>query len=162
MQNLETGVKKSPIFPFSYRFVDQDVERGVWERINEIDLSRVKQKLCFEKLMSSEQADSAIDGYRIFLFLVYRARQEGKTVVPFKLVDKVWHSHILQSIEMYRSEIYHALGFNLDHVAGLPGDVPNPKAVQMSDMISSCYVPMSVHNSDHAGCDGGSMCEADF
>ena len=74
----------------------------------------------------------------------------------------VWHSHILQSVERYRADVQEAIGFMLDHISGLPNEQPNPRAIQMGDLVESSYVPMSVHNSEYAQCDGSSCCEASF
>jgi hypothetical protein len=83
-------------------------------------------------------------------------------VVPFRAVDEVWHTHILQSVERYRTDVRSALGFVLDHVAGLPDDPQSGASVLMDELLSEIYVPMAVHNSEHAGCDGHACCEADF
>jgi len=74
-------------FPFTGPIVNMGVEQIVWDNILEIDLSRVKQKLCTEKSMSDTAAELAINGYRVFLFFSYRAKQEGNTVIPFITVD---------------------------------------------------------------------------
>jgi hypothetical protein len=67
------------------------------EVINELDLSMVKKKLMDPEEgegWTAEFADKIIEEYRRFLYLTKKYK---KPIVPSKLVDTVWHNHILDT-----------------------------------------------------------------
>lgn len=155
---MQVNVPGNPL-SFSGAVSNLAVEKAVWDKIIQINFSQVESKLRNEKKWTAEEANQAIQAYRIFLLLSYRAQKLGLSVVPFHIVDQVWHAHILQSIQKYRSETTEALGFELDHIATASDEVPGKNSVLMGRMLKDQFLPLVAHNSDHAGCDGHAQCE---
>lgn len=90
----------------------------VCERINAIDLSMVKTKLCLPVEMegkgwTTEKADHVERLYKQFLKLSYRYYAE-KPIVPTKAIDEMWHAHILDT-QAYDADCQKAFGFKLHH-----------------------------------------------
>lgn len=61
---------------------------------------------------SLEQATEAIEQYRRFLILSYLYSE--KIVVPSKIIDRVWHFHILDTAK-YRKDCQNLFGQFMDH-----------------------------------------------
>lgn len=93
-------------------------------RIADLDLEPIAYKLAYPEEgegWSPSEAYRVIDLYRHFLVLngVYPSRP----IVPTKEIDKVWHTHILDTSK-YRADCEQALGRFLDHFPyfGMRGD----------------------------------------
>jgi hypothetical protein len=75
-----------------------------------------------------EQALSAVEEYRRFLFLTVTSRE---TIVPTKFVDAVWHTHILDTMK-YMDDCQQLFGFYLHHFPyfGMRGEEDNANLQQ--------------------------------
>lgn len=70
-------------------------------------------KLKDEYNWKSEQANNAILEYQKFLLIV---KKYGANQTPSKLVDKVWHIHLLFTKDYWENLCPNYLGFNLHHI----------------------------------------------
>lgn len=73
-------------------------ERTLLTKLEGLDLDPIKVKLMDAEEgygWAREQADAAANAYKQFLFI--NAKYDGCSIVPTKLVDKVWHYHILDT-----------------------------------------------------------------
>ncbi len=70
------------------------VQDGLKE-IKAINLSRAKKRLMSNLSWTEEEAETAIRQYRQFLGLA--VKHPKQTLVPSKLVDEVWHQHVLDT-----------------------------------------------------------------
>jgi len=156
MENQRSNLQS---FPFVSSVANSEANKNVWDDICKIDFSRVSTKVMLEQNWSEQETRLAVNSYKIFLFLSYLAHNEKKTIAPFTKVDVIWHAHILQSVVRYVAEVNEALGFTLDHISYLPGQNLSPNTALMADYLESNYLPMVVHNLEHANCDGSSICE---
>jgi hypothetical protein len=85
-------------------------------KIDELDLSMVKMKLCLPiekegKGWTSERVDIVELWYRRFLKL---CAVRSKDLVPTKLVDEMWHAHILDT-RKYHADCQAIFGHYLHH-----------------------------------------------
>src|SRR6185437_430953 len=94
--------------------------------VDELDLEPVVYKLMHPEpaipRLSLEQADQAVALYRGFLKL--RALRPGFALVPTRLIDQVWHTHVLDTAK-YRADCDQVFGRFVDHYpyAGLRGEL---------------------------------------
>jgi hypothetical protein len=79
--------------------------------IASLDLDGVAYKLHLDEGWDLERIDSAIADYRIFLQAL---RLAGGEVVPTRLVDSVWHHHILDT-EKYMGDCRSLFGGYIHH-----------------------------------------------
>ena len=97
----------------------------VLTHIDELDLEPIAFKLVHpepgEKGMEVEEAKQAVGLYRQFLKLV--AAHPDKSIVPTKVIDKVWHTHILDTAK-YAEDCNRIFGRFIHHFPylGLRGD----------------------------------------
>lgn len=89
----------------------------LWNKIVEINFEPIIVKLMYADnssahSMSESMALKAVSEYQKFLYL--NAKFPGSTIVPTKMIDKVWHEHILDTRKYY-SDCFNALGFFLHH-----------------------------------------------
>jgi hypothetical protein len=92
-----------------------DYLSGVRAAIENLDLDPIKVKLMYDidgPGWSRSQVDEADLAYRRFLFIT--AKYPAATIVPSKFVDKVWHTHILDT-EKYLSDCNLVFGRMLHH-----------------------------------------------
>jgi hypothetical protein len=132
-----------------------EFDHGLWESICAIDLSRVQKKVELEEKWLEHTSKAAVEGYRLFLYLLSKNR--GVPISPYKFVDEVWHTHVLESVRKYQSDCMKSLGFMPDHSFNLPGDVAR-NSVFMGDILPG-HFNKAVFG--QAGCDGHSSCEGD-
>lgn len=99
---------------------------GVIEKIDYMDLSMVKMKLCLPveqegKGWSEEKANRAEMLYKQFLKLI--ALCPEASIVPNKTIDELWHAHILDT-RKYIKDCQDIFGEYLHHFPyfGLRGD----------------------------------------
>ena len=94
-------------------------------RIDALDLEPVVYKLMHpdprEDRLSLDQADRAVELYRCFLKLC--ALFPATPIVPTRVIDQVWHAHMLDTAK-YRTDCQVVFGRFLDHFpyAGLRGE----------------------------------------
>lgn len=103
--------------------VELDVASNLPIAIQELDFARLKHKYTetSEAEMTVEQWDIAETEYRRFLAL--KVFYPGVSLVPSKLVDKIWHAHILDT-RAYREDCEKVFGRFIDHYPyfGINGD----------------------------------------
>lgn len=82
--------------------------------VSELNFQRLKHKLTqtTEAEMTVEQWDAGELEYRRFLSL--KQWYPGISLVPSKLVDKIWHAHILDT-RAYREDCNNVFGRFIDH-----------------------------------------------
>ncbi len=89
-----------------------DKEADLLRRIQEIDLTGIKRRLCAENEWVPKDCDLVEIRYKRFLFLSVVMNGEA---VPVEDVDKMWHMHILSDTEGYMCECKKAVGYVLHH-----------------------------------------------
>jgi len=84
------------------------------EDVSELNFQRLKHKMTetTEAEMTAEQWDEGELEYRRFLSL--KQWYPGVSLVPSKLVDKIWHAHILDT-RAYREDCNNVFGRFIDH-----------------------------------------------
>lgn len=88
----------------------EELRANLWS----LDLEPIIYKLMDEedgKGWTQEQALSAVEEYRRFLFLTVTSTA---VIVPTKFVDSVWHTHILDTVK-YMDDCQQLFGFYLHH-----------------------------------------------
>ncbi|WUI00257.1 hypothetical protein OHR68_00045 [Spirillospora sp. NBC_00431] len=87
-----------------------------WARIDRLDLEPMVFKLTTAEeegeRLSLEVADEAVGLYRGFLKLC--VRYPGKAIVPNRVIDRVWHAHMVDTAK-YREDCLRIAGRPLDH-----------------------------------------------
>lgn len=81
------------------------------EMLWSLDLDPIVVKVMYEESWTLQQALSAVEEYRRFLFLTVT---KPEAIVPTEFVDAVWHAHILDTAK-YRDDCQQLFGFFLDH-----------------------------------------------
>ncbi|NUB13038.1 glycine-rich domain-containing protein-like [Azospirillum brasilense] len=84
--------------------------------------------------MPKDEATVAVERYRSFLVAV--AAYPTETLVPSKLVDKVWHAHMLRP-RVYFEDCMVALGQIVDHTPGVYGTSAYEAAYAMTRKLVS-------------------------
>jgi hypothetical protein len=85
------------------------------EKLNHIDFGPIAFKLMNPDEGSGwtlDRTTEAIEGYRRFLLLSYL--YPDRKIVPDRIVDRVWHTHILDT-EKYRADCQEVFGKFIDH-----------------------------------------------
>lgn len=85
------------------------------DKLNAINFGAVVFKLMHSEdgnPMTREQAEKAINKYKMFLFLNFK--YPNSHVVPNKLIDKAWHAHLLDS-ELYDAHCFILFNRKLHH-----------------------------------------------
>jgi hypothetical protein len=93
----------------------------LFDKVFGLDLEPVKFKLVKESGWSLEQADEVGNAYKGFLYLA--ASNPDQRLTPTKLVDEMWHTHILDT-EKYAKDSQDIFGRFMHHwpYSGLMGD----------------------------------------
>jgi hypothetical protein len=84
-------------------------------KLNSIDFGPIAFKLMNAedgKGWNLPETTQAIEDYRRFLFLTYL--YPDRAIVPTQTIDRVWHTHILDTIK-YREDCQLVFGRFLDH-----------------------------------------------
>ena len=81
------------------------------KKINQIDLEPIKKRFVIKKRWQESSADLAIKEYRQFLFDCYTSKEPKS---PSKLVDEVWHDHILHT-KKYAEDCQKTFGKFIHH-----------------------------------------------
>ncbi len=120
---MQTMTKKKAV----EKIVRSQQSEAMIGRIDCLDLSMVKMKLCLPvekegKGWTTEQADDCEVWYKRFLKLCL-IKGNGKDVVPTKLIDQMWHAHILDT-RKYQADCQAIFGHYLHHFPyfGLRGE----------------------------------------
>jgi len=97
---------------------------SIVEKLNHLNLDPIKIKLMDQvegEGWTKSQADKADLMYRRFLYLT--AKYPDAVIVPNKVIDKVWHSHILDT-RKYREDCEYVFGYFVHHFPylGMRGD----------------------------------------
>jgi len=136
------------------------------KKIDELDLSMVKMKLCLPveregKGWSQHEADDCEVWYKRFLKLCLI---RSKDVVPTKLIDAMWHAHILDT-RKYHADCQFIFGCYLHHFPyfGLRSeqDTHNlKKAFEGTIALFKEFFGEIPYGAGHSDCDscGGSQC----
>lgn len=99
-------------------------DRRALARVDALDLEPIVFKLTRpevgEEQLTIARADHDVALYRCFLKL--RAMRPGESIVPTRAIDRVWHTHMLDTAK-YRADCQFVFGRFLDHFpyAGLRG-----------------------------------------
>lgn len=131
--------------------------------LQRLDLEPVKLKLTHKEEggdWTREQADRVGVWYKRFLFLV--AKYPEKVIVPTRMIDEMWHAHILDTIK-YEKDCDRIFGHFLHHFPyfGMRGEsdaqelrrcFEETKKLFVQDFLEdlsaspmTCY-PMTCHN----------------
>lgn len=132
------------------------------DAIAALDLRLIKLMLCLAKPRGlgwpEAKADSAISQYKSFLLL--KSKNRSARIVPSKLVDQVWHQHILDT-KKYELDCLKIFGGTLHHnpYLGLQGDVEAwEDAVETTrTLYAKEFGGRSSDRSDAAGCDAADI-----
>lgn len=85
---------------------------GIDARVSGIDLDPLKRKLAEEKGYTEETLAQMDRQYRQFLSL--KLTFPGKSIVPTRFIDEMWHAHILDT-RAYASDCQRVFGYFLHH-----------------------------------------------
>lgn len=110
---METKVSNFPA-PISAERVNELIhQKGIAPEIAAIDLEMVKMKLKTEngEAWSDEQCQSAEVEYKRYLQL---CKMYGKGMVPNRIIDSIWHYHILDT-RAYAEDCQKVFGHFLHH-----------------------------------------------
>jgi hypothetical protein len=103
----ESRVKPVQILP-------PQVNLAKWNLVKSINFSMLLTKLCHSEGegWSNEKAREAIHKYKQWLYL--KLHNPNTDIVPSKLIDEVWHYHILDT-RAYAQDCQHVFGKFLHH-----------------------------------------------
>ncbi|MEP7162443.1 MAG: hypothetical protein ABI747_01625 [Candidatus Moraniibacteriota bacterium] len=115
---------------------------AVVPKILALDVDTVKYKLMNPDAgegMTREQADAAEKWYKRFLVLVIE--NPGKNIVPHKVIDRFWHTHILDT-RKYGEDCRQLFGAMLHHFPffGMRDDTDFDHLVAAGDETRDLYV----------------------
>ena len=107
VQNISSQ-RNLTIIPF------QPVAKLLSSKVEAIDFSRLRHKYTAssEAEMTEQEWDFSEQEYRRFLDL--KVLYPGVSLVPSKIVDKIWHAHILDT-KSYREDCQLVFGKFMDH-----------------------------------------------
>lgn len=144
----------------------------VVQLINELDLEPIAYKLVHpepgETGMTIGEADEAVSLYRMSLKII--ALHPGKSIVPTKLIDEVWHTHMLDT-RKYAEDCEAIFGRFLHHFPylGLRGEEDIQKWQAAFSETRSFFLdhfgvelPANVMECGGGCTDGGSSCDYNF
>lgn len=105
-QSFQPG--KAPRVPF------REQKESSIKKIDRLDFVKIKDKLCLEDdgKWSREKADEAEKFYKMFLKL--HVLYPNATIVPSKLIDGMWHAHILDT-KRYHKDCQAIFGEYMHH-----------------------------------------------
>ncbi len=89
----------------------------LWANIESIDLGPIRFKLLNDDHgggWSRELVELVEPWYRRFLFLNAKYHKTGRAIVPNRLIDEFWHTHILDT-EKYEADCIQTIGYFLHH-----------------------------------------------
>jgi hypothetical protein len=131
-------------------------QKGIAPTIAEIDLEMVKMKLREPEEgegWTAEQCDSAEIEYKRYLHL---CKKYGKGIVPNKIMDTVWHYHILDT-PAYQADCQQIFGYFLHHYPyfGLRGE-EDAQNLQISFEQTKIHYEEAfgeaIDRAEHTGC----------
>lgn len=128
--------------------------------VAKLDFQRLKHKYTAtaESDMSEEEWDLAEQEYRRFLTL--KQLHPAMSLVPSKLVDKIWHAHILDT-RAYRKDCQELFGRFMDHYPyfGIYGDEDKAMLNQAFQETVSIYERRFGPYPNELGSRNASRCE---
>ena len=153
------------IYPGNSSAIAMNQKTASERRVNEesLDLIRCKMNNSSDLGLDEEQVEMSIEEYRRFLIL--KMENPGVKLSPTGLMDKAWHTHILDT-RRYAEDCEAMFGRFLHHhpsykgaESGQRGDV----LTRASEVMSSLYSEMYGHDplGEDGGCntdDDGSAC----
>jgi len=132
--------------------------QNLWNKIAKIDMSQIRLRLILRKGFSEEKAVQSIARYRQYLYL--SGSNQFGAITPDKLVDEVWHDHILD-MKKYQSDCLATFGFVIKHVpTWIDPTTPNPtgrKKQKLRELTNSNCTGSACSSStcDDGKCSGG-------
>ena len=162
MQQATQGTQTA-IINNALLFQTQHVE--LIDRVNKIDLGPIKFKMHYEDGIPIDQLLEMEDLYRKYLVLV--GVFPDRTIVPTKFIDKMWHTHILDTAK-YREDCLSVFGKFIDHFPylGLRGEEDRKLLNNSFDDTKSLFlesfgIGISAESSACEGAEcGGTACGA--
>lgn len=113
---------------------------SAYQKVYSINFDAIKWKLTksSEAKMTVAKCDFATEEYQKFLIL--KLLYPSVELVPNKLVDEMWHAHILDT-KSYREDCHRVFGFFLDHFPyfGIYGDDDQKKLMQAFEQTKQLY-----------------------
>ena len=106
------GLLERPLVPGST--VDGLVRAGVDPDVARISLERVKEALAVKEQWDQRLILIGESEYKRFLTLVKWNQASNHVIVPTRLMDEVWHRHILDT-SAYAEDTQRVLGYFLEH-----------------------------------------------
>ncbi len=103
-----------------------------FDRVNNLDLGEVANKLIFKYQWTAEKTQVAINRYKLFLYLksVYPARG----LVPTSEIDTVWHEHIMINLIKYNQDCEYLFGYILNHCSAVDSEQNQNKQVHQTHL----------------------------
>jgi hypothetical protein len=125
LTTVAASLRASPAGKGSTTMPDQATVQERLRRVDALDLEPIVFKLMHpepgEMALGLARADQDVALYRCFLKLC--ALHPGATIVPTRQLDRVWHTHMLDTAK-YRADCDQVFGLFLDHFPyfGFRGD----------------------------------------
>ena len=140
--------------PISPKRISLLESRGIDRRIAKIDLEMVKMKLRESKEgidWTNEQVEAAEIEYKRYLTLCLRYPYPAHSVVPNKIMDTMWHYHILDT-RAYIKDCDHVFGHYFHHFPyfGLRGEEDATNLIKAFEQTKRFYESMFGERIDHA------------
>ncbi len=99
-----------------------------FDRVNNLDLQPVANKLMFSQEWTKEKTQVAIKRYKLYLYL--KSVYPAAILVPTQEIDAVWHAHIEVNLLKYIRDCYYIFGYILNHCSAIDGE-QNPETHQV-------------------------------
>lgn len=131
--------------------IDNDSVQKVKQRLDAIDLESVKQRLMRDEKWTREQADEVEPRYKGYLLLV--ATQPDHRVIPSVAIDKMWHTHILDT-RKYAADCHSAFASFVHHVPTSKEEVAVEFQKTKALFREVLGFPMDVPNAQSGICQG--------
>ena len=91
-----------------------------FDRVNNLDLEPVANKLMFSKEWTKEKTQMAIKRYKLYLYL--KSVYPAAILVPTQEIDAVWHTHIEVDLLKYIRDCDYIFGYTLNHCSAIDGE----------------------------------------
>jgi hypothetical protein len=86
-----------------------------WDKLNNLNLETVADKLMFSQGWTPEKTQVAINRYKLFLYL--KSVYPATALVPTSEIDAVWHAHFLVNLQQYINDTNYLFGYTLNHIS---------------------------------------------
>jgi hypothetical protein len=91
-----------------------------FDRVNNLDLGGVANKLMFKYGWTAEKTQEAINRYKLFLYI--KSVYPAAGLVPTKEIDDVWHEHIMINLLKYNQDCNYLFGYILNHCSAIDSE----------------------------------------